>query len=156
HMSKWTAAEVKGSLGGKNFDNMSTQQQHGFAQSTISQSMKAMQQEGQMRGFKLTGDMGAQIEHEVSAQVFASIQKMDGEKKRDFPGFLAELDTRGQPRSGTIYQASKLDWSNPQGLLKSGQIPGMINQLSKMYAANFGTNGDSWRPISKEQSASLG
>lgn len=157
-MSDITAAEAKGMLAGRTFDLQPQGSQHALTERAAESSLHQLQQDAQMRGMPFTADIGAQVANEVRAKGIENVNRVEAEKQRDFPGFMAGQDSfgLGKPRSGISSQVARLDWTNPAALQKSGLIQPYLNQMSKIYASNYGTNMDYWRPISKDNSMSLG
>lgn len=156
HMSDWTAGETRGSLAGRNFDNLSTAQQHAMTDQNTGVALKTLQQEAQMRGMSWTADIGKQVANEVSARMVAPINEMDKQKKDDMAGFMAGYDSLGQPRNGVAKQVSNLDFTNPAGIEKSGLIPKYLQSTARFNQVNFGSNQSFYRPISKDNSSTLG
>lgn len=157
-MGDITAAEGKGMLAGQTFDLQPQASQHALTERTSESALHQLQQEAQMRGMTWTADIGNQVANEVRAKGIENVNKIEAEKQKDFPGFMAGEDSfgMGKPRSGIANQVAHLDWTNPAAIQKSGLIPQYLNQMSKIYSANYGTNMDNWRPISKDNSMSLG
>lgn len=157
-MGKVYAAQAKGALAGKGFDMLPHNAQHSLMESKTETAIKSLQQDAQMHQLTYTADEGEKVANEVRARGAANIEKIESEKQKDFPGFLAGEDSfkKGTYRSGIAKQVSQLDFSNPASIQKSGLIPQYLKQLDNKYTANYGTNTSYWRPISKDQSATLG
>lgn len=151
-------AQTLGGMGGAAFDGASASTQHNLAAKAVSKNMATLNALAQSSGTLYPANMALTLEHEVSGQVQAEIEKQQAEKKSDLAGFLSKPASGPQPTTGpvqmrnpTMYLLSQQDASNIPSLTSSGLLPKVLDTMDRATKVNFGGITPTYMPANTYQ-----